>query len=164
MQEVICAYCKAKIIKPSHGNRVNKYCSKACADAARVGKPHPTIKKSLVDKVCPVCNNVFSVKPSQAERRVCCSRQCTNTLRKSLALGYDPNRRVKKQCPVCKHDFWVKKSRIGRQDTYCSVECMAEEFKTKLKGKRNPNYKHGMVKIRERRERVESNRIIYAIS
>lgn len=45
-----------------------------------------------------------------------------------------------KICPTCNKEFHVKPSHYGKR-TYCSKDCMAEDYKTRLRGAANPNYK-----------------------
>jgi len=48
-----------------------------------------------------------------------------------------------KTCKHCNIKFGIKKSHDGKQGTYCSQLCMAEDYKLKMNGEGNPNYKHG---------------------
>lgn len=36
--------------------------------------------KQKIQKVCPICQSFFLVKPSHADKRVCCGRECSNVL------------------------------------------------------------------------------------
>ncbi len=45
-----------------------------------------------------------------------------------------------KACRACGRDFAVKKSHLGKV-SYCSAVCMAHDFRSRLLGEANPNYR-----------------------
>ena len=52
-----------------------------------------------------------------------------------------PTTSVPVACKVCGKESMIKPSRVGRGGTYCSYGCMAEDYKTRMTGDANPNYK-----------------------
>lgn len=138
-----CEYCgKVFGVQPARKAR-SRYCSRRCKDAARIGKPHPTMQKVRVEKQCAFCGQCFFVKTSHVDKRHCCSRKCFGLLRGKNALGFDPTRRVEKACIVCGKSFLVKLSHAERAGTYCSKECMTIDYQSRFVGDANPNYRHG---------------------
>lgn len=53
---------------------------------------------------------------------------------------------VAKNCPVCGEEFKSKRSHADKT-TYCSTECMATAYKTRMAGKSNPNYRNAMGRV-----------------
>lgn len=98
-----------------------------------------------VTKPCLVCGKPVTVKPSHAAKGAgkFCSRACMGAWKTKIALGYDPAKRVVKFCQVCKKELHIKQSHVDIEGTYCSRECMAQGYRTSLKGEANPNFKHG---------------------
>ncbi len=56
-------------------------------------------------------------------------------------LGYKNS--TIKMCMYCNKNFRIKNYMAVRFGKYCSKDCMAEGYKTKLKGVANPHYKDG---------------------
>jgi hypothetical protein len=60
------------------------------------------------EKICPVCEKKFPIKPSHVHRRVYCSKSCVSTAQKTTLLGEkNPNYRgtKTKYCDICKSSF-----------------------------------------------------------
>lgn len=74
--------------------------------------------------VCPQCDQSFSVKPSHADKRTYCSRQCmAQAYKERLAGDENPNFRNAgwHVCPTCKRSFRSYK----RRAKFCSRKCRA---------------------------------------
>lgn len=142
--QLSCQHCGKTFSVAGGRKERSKYCSVRCTNAARVGKPHPTMQKVRVEKSCMFCGKSFFIKPSHANKRHCCSRKCHGALLSQGALGYDPTRRAERSCVICGKVSLVKMSRTERAGTYCSVECMATDYRNRMKGEANPNYRHGL--------------------
>jgi 5-methylcytosine-specific restriction endonuclease McrA len=52
-------------------------------------------------------------------------------------------KRVIKNCVVCGKEISVKPSHVKIEGTYCSKDCMAEDYRLIMQGNGNPNYRHG---------------------
>lgn len=103
-----------------------KTCSKECRD-----KHLHNINNQLKPKVCPVCGQTFMVKPSQWDRRLCCSIDCLskwkaekekgdengNSLERKVAKGLikrtDLEKRGDYHQKVVKKFFGIKKIPSG---------------------------------------------------
>lgn len=97
-----CAHCGQQFyLPPSRIKRGEKYCSRRCLKAAT---PAPT-----VEKICPVCNQPFTVRASIADRYTVCSREC-----RLANTQYQP-------CKRCGRLFPNSEKRYARH--YCSEEC-----------------------------------------
>ncbi len=66
-----------------------------------------------VTKTCPECGNTFSVIPSQATRRVYCSRECQKS-----ATHW-----TSQVCPQCEKPFTFHPSAYPNGRIHCSFEC-----------------------------------------
>lgn len=106
-----CLNCKKGYL----GIKTRKYCSKEC-----VRKVNSQKRRVRVEKVCPVCELVFSVKKSHAPKRKYCSYKC---------YGVSMRDRVEMVCSWCNKRFEKPKSvqkwnKIrGHKGTYCSRGC-----------------------------------------
>lgn len=147
----LCANCGAELqIPPSRAASCqNSYCDRACMLEHRErtdfyrGKNNPSWQGGLIALECAFCGEEFLVKHSHVEKRQCCSRKCRAALQSTNALGYDPEKRIKKACTVCGAIILVKQSHADIEGTYCSRECMAQDYQDTLTGDNNPNYKDG---------------------
>lgn len=77
----VCKTCgKEFVVATWYGK--GEYCSKECADAAKVVTHKPNV-------VCEYCGKEFYRKPSQLAnvKHICCSKQCMGELRKILYSG-----------------------------------------------------------------------------
>lgn len=106
----------------------------------------------MVNKICKICKQTFSVKNSLKDRATFCSNDCKNVGNKSLtgSRRYNWKPKIKKKCLVCKSNFEVPQWRRATA-LFCSKPCRAKnQYKTgvlkngeKLKGEKHPNWKGG---------------------
>ena len=113
-----CPIC-SKNFDPGPPSLKRIYCGLTCKHEGqrqklRTGKP----------KQCPVCDMEFYVSPSKTRR--CCSLKCS----KEWTLLTKPI------CIVC-----GRPCNTGTR--YCSMWCMSQSYKIRLRGPDNPNWKGG---------------------
>jgi hypothetical protein len=90
-----------------------KYCSRACADAAlRLPEPPPEPKPKLPERPCKVCGGIFT--PSRRDQTFCTKSCKSKASREALAA-----RLPLQVCPQCGETF--QPDRRGR--VFCSSEC-----------------------------------------
>ena len=78
-----------------------------------------------VELECPSCNTHFKVKPSHADRRKYCSKDC---------MGKGFQNKVKRECEWCGKSFKVVKSRVEHgRGKHCSKGCQYEANSEKLR-------------------------------
>lgn len=142
-----CANCGKQFSAPPSRAKNSKahFCSLACMSQFRKGDRTPNWKGGLVVSYCRNCGAEIRTKLSHKKKGegTYCSRGCQAAWISKNALGYDPEVRVVKQCRICGKDVPVKPSHATTEGTYCSRECMALSYRVSLKGKNNPNYRHG---------------------
>lgn len=122
-----------------------------------------------MNKTCPICNSLFSIKEHEAHRRVCCSRECANK-RHSQSMTGTGNSNYGEQiivlsCVYCGKDFYRKK-RLCRKanvtkNVFCSKSCSikyqakvtdwGQRFRGKQRddmvGENNHNWRGGITAI-----------------
>ena len=139
-----CANCgKQYSVPPSRAkNTKTHFCSQSCMSQFNKGDRNPNWKGGLAISFCRNCGTEIQTKPSHVKNGagVYCSRACQAAWKHKTALGYDPKLRIKKQCQTCGKDIFVKPSHADKAGAYCSRECMAVGYKTKLRGEANPNF------------------------
>jgi len=79
-------------------------------------------------EICPTCSNFFKQKPP-SQRRICCSVQCANILKKGKEV---PSRKtgVIKRCMQCTKEIYVVNCKIKRK-SFCNRECQYKYLKNK---------------------------------
>jgi 5-methylcytosine-specific restriction endonuclease McrA len=149
--ELTCVYCGVLFsVPPSQVRAGRKYCSMVCQAKASSGEHNPNWKGGLTERKCAKCGNSIKIKPSHIkETGNFCSQACAREWRRANAIGYDPTKRVVKHCQVCGKELRIKQSHVEIEGTYCSTACMAEGYRSVLKGRANPNYRHGMAYTNE---------------
>jgi hypothetical protein len=118
-----------------------KYCSHPCS--VKTGSENTRFTKKQL--LCFVCNKLFEIKPSQIKRSKNnhCSRQCSAKTNGKEVTKRSLEKRVIKKCIVCGKEKTVKPSHAKIEGTYCSKDCMAKDYKTRLQKENNPNFSHG---------------------
>ncbi len=97
------------------------------------GKRKTTIPRTLPDKTCPNCGNIFRPKHS---KNVCCSHKCSNRKGKFV------------KCEQCGKEIWKKPYNLKAKKSFCSKEC-ADKGHSKFMRKKfpggsgNPFYRSG---------------------
>lgn len=76
---------KTRRYEVEHGR--GKFCSHVCARRYD-GKT----KRKFVDKLCPICDKIFSLNPSRAKKRTYCSVKCSNKGHTSLIKKKRPRK------------------------------------------------------------------------
>lgn len=153
-----CTYCKKKSKRfPSQVSSGKMFCNTSCCHKYTVGNKNPNWKGGLVDKTCVICNKVFQVKISHVGYRKTCSKKCMGVYQSVTRKGQNRKRRTK-YCIVCDEELEIKLSHADNHGIYCSYECMAEDYKTRLSGYKNPHWKGGMVK-----KKCESCKKVYLV-
>lgn len=69
-----------------------------------------------------------------------------NLVKAAEANKARPSTQVDQTCPTCHSVRKIKPSHVGTE-IYCSKACMAEGYKTRLRGKANPNYRGTLGKV-----------------
>lgn len=90
--EKVCITCGKKFYVNIHYGK-GLYCSKVCADKAKISEHIPNV-------VCAYCGKKFYKKPSQIKRNKvhCCSRECMGLYRKTAYSGINnPNYNNRKE-------------------------------------------------------------------
>ena len=67
----------------------NKYCSKSCADKARIGIHGKGPKKEWIELTCINCNKEFKVTPCRGNQAKYCSQKCRPIWNKGLNARED---------------------------------------------------------------------------
>ena len=97
-----------------------------------------------LNKICPFCKNQFKAKRKE---HVCCSIKCA---KKWGAIRGRNNADYRKEieCEYC-HKKVLKARKILRKNKhfFCSYQCYWVFKKEDMKGKNNPNYRHGDFKL-----------------
>lgn len=71
-------------------------------------------KYKLTQKICPICNNIFTVKNGSPKEKTTCSLSCSNTyFRSGLNNKFQSYRKIcflihKKECIICKENRVVE--------------------------------------------------------
>lgn len=70
---------------PKNGNsykKLNKFIADNNIDVSHFSDRR-VIKYPIVDKVCPICSNIFKAKSGDSKEKQTCSRACSNTMYRS---------------------------------------------------------------------------------
>jgi 5-methylcytosine-specific restriction endonuclease McrA len=100
--------------------------------------------KGKVVKLCCVCGDEFSVKPSHAKKRFTCSYQCMHkdpVLKQARRKKLE--KKISKLCLMCGELFIVKLGHSSKRIT-CSRKCRYVYTSSITQGKDNPNYSNAM--------------------
>lgn len=136
-----CAFCEQSMYLPPYRLQASKTvcCSKACADAYKVGRPLLE-RRRQVELVCRQCGESFTKPQSQAATAKYCSRACS-----ALACREAPRRAGVHEVVCSNCGETVKKSssaaRMGQTHYFCNSRCKGEWQRTHLRGSGNPAYK-----------------------
>lgn len=122
---------------------VAKYCCQNCMPKA--GSSNPNFKGGLVHSNCLECGKDTYVKKSHAAKGSgkYCSNSCKGKAHAKLRAVQSLAKRIIKKCIVCNAEISVKPSHQHIEGTYCSYVCMSNDYKTRMSGLANPNFKHG---------------------
>jgi endogenous inhibitor of DNA gyrase (YacG/DUF329 family) len=132
--EKVCQYCGItyKIDK----SRINKshYCSRRCADLSRPKGSNSKIwQGGNIGMVCPCCHRSFSVKRGD-KRRKCCSRYCSDEIRRN---------RIHLDCAICGNKYVEQLSKANRYEhSFCSTKCRFEYMAAS--GANTPGWRGGI--------------------
>jgi len=112
---LVCGQCGQPFyVRRRDTLRVQRFCSLACADYARDGKPLGTRAQRLTVR-CRNCAIAFDCYPSRRDKAFC-SMTCQR--------NWEQSRRIEKRCAGCGQPFRVIPSRLHR--LYCSNACYVE--------------------------------------
>lgn len=89
-------------------NAERKFCKKECVDKY-------IDLNNRVTKICKICNKEFRCNKAKAEWKVCCSKECSEELKKKIES------KVTKICVVCNKEFESLKCHPYK--ICCSPEC-----------------------------------------
>lgn len=95
-----------------------RFCSEACASAARYRRNRGSPPDGVFEKVCPVCKAAFTARRHD---KTYCSRTCIQTARTRRAKGIPIATPAHRECPVC--GTTISRDRPLRDDNFCSKEC-----------------------------------------
>jgi len=77
-------------------------------------------KKTWVDKECPICWEMFYVRPSYVNKAKCCSKKCLNIFQL---------KRIKFICKYCWCEYERRPSELKiHWSSYCSDDCKHKSF------------------------------------
>ena len=93
-------------------------------------KRHPRIK--IIEKVCPICNNIFNVG-SGKKRQKTCSKEC-GIKKRILDNLIKTQNAYKKECLEC-HKLFEDRSGHFKEVKYCSTKCANRTKSAKYKYK-----------------------------
>lgn len=110
-----------------------------------VGENNPNWKGGLVSQKCKECGGTYKTKRNRVIKGLSkfCSRSCVSKFNGKIASKIALSKRIIKNCVVCDKKIFIKPSHVGSEGTYCSKECMAMHYKSRLRQENNPNYRHG---------------------
>lgn len=139
--EVSCCICAKKLYRRPSDLSKNKgdnvFCSNEC-----VGK-YNTMRhqKNRVSKNCLICNKKYSVKPSEANRSVTCSRECQKIWQSKYLIGINasnfdtsiPLEKRKTECRWCNKElklfpYQVRNIEENQAEYFCSIDCKREWY------------------------------------
>jgi len=140
---VTCKTCGTVKRFPLSIAKNRKYCSRSCRPTK--GSDNPNWKGGLLERECKLCSKKFETKQKNVRNGYgnYCSRECSSKFASSVFSAKSKRKRIIKSCNICGESISIKPSRDGIAGTYCSTECMAIGYKSRLTGKNNPNYKQG---------------------
>lgn len=155
-RNAICDMCGTPFYYPPYylkRNRKHRFCSRKCyADYKKTFGGYNNKEKTI--KTCPICRKNFSVWPSIANRRKCCSLECGDIMARKNKLPstckncgvkissnrifcghkcyFEFMRKSRKErtdnlvtCKVCGKVFITKT--ITKKATYCSLNCYGKD-------------------------------------
>lgn len=153
-----CLTCCKVFNARSHKGIVRKYCSRPCLLIS--------LRQNQPSKNCKHCGKNFSLPPSQLNKKAFCGKPCRDSHLKATSPGIDffcnkcgkafkaYEKRLfcsiqcraefhyrEKPCSFCQKVFKIKPSHYDIT-FYCSRDCAAKDYKTRLTGNQNPNYKN----------------------
>lgn len=136
---VTCDFCgrKSLVLKCRTKNGRSKYCSKECANKAKV-------RSEIVN--CEVCGKPFQKKRSNPGRRFC-SKKCMGIAQRGHTRREKDGRILR--CDYCGRPFYSQKSRLDTS-RFCSKYCQIQYFVPNRSGEKSPTYKGG-IGIRRRK-------------
>lgn len=155
-----CLYCgEEKQIAQYRLRPEGNYCSQSCS-AKHIGelKKENNTYKTGVNKACPICNKEFYVKPSQVERRITCSRECSALLVKQTgrlkgennpAYGKDYNSidKILINCRYCGKEILRSENYLNRIPNPCCSKSCHFNYLASIRntyGENNPNWMGGL--------------------
>ncbi len=137
-----CISCGAEFKVPPCRSSA-QYCSIPCIP--KKGSDSPRWTGGLILSKCLECGKETRVKKSHAKRGAgkYCSYQCMGIGNGKIHSARAYEKRIIKNCKVCKKEVRIKPSHVDIEGTYCSKICMRCDYKTRLLGDTNPNFRHG---------------------
>jgi len=104
-----------------------------------------TNAKKAIYNICEICGVSFRIKPSEKDKRKCCSRECAHLNLKRNSIGEKNNNykpKIIKQCECCNKEFEVDESKQDRRKC-CSRECMGKMKTLNYSGENSISWKGG---------------------
>lgn len=97
-----------------------------------------------IKRKCEVCNKIFEVYPCRVKNQG--AKYCSNKCQR-IGVGIKRSKNYKHQTFICGHCGKETKRKpsviMKNKINYCSMGCMAKDYKNRMSGKKNPNYKDG---------------------
>jgi len=127
------------------------YCSKECADKAKIGKSNETVKNGKYVN-CSNCGKEIYRSACRLKKTSIyfCSNACQYEWRKKTGASKGNNSptwkggKEKLICPVCGKSFERIRAEASYHDiNYCSRECMAKDYSKRFSGKNSPTWQGG---------------------
>lgn len=133
-----CIVCDKSFYVPLHMLKkgYGKCCSQKCR-GEHMKKPN--------NRKCEICGELFHVKPSRIKKGdgKYCSDKCRCVGAGKTNSERQKETRLQVACVICGKMKFIKPSHDTHERNYCSVVCMARDYKNRLSGESNPNYKDG---------------------
>lgn len=132
-----CIFCNKDMeLLPSENK---KFCSVECYKNYCKQKRDNNIQKFKSIYKCEICGNEISPENKRIYKRRFCSKKCYNTYREDSCRN-----RIYTKCGFCEKDIEIIQSRaLKNEKSYCSQECMAEDYKERFKGENSPSWNGG---------------------
>ena len=119
--------------------RIKKIVESYKINCSHFDNHHFQKKHKIVEKICPVCSDIFQTKEGDTHEKTYCSKKCCNSLdlgnrrtketnlKRSLKLKYPPRPDVEKVCLFCQKHFMVKYSPRNKVN-FCSTSCSSKKM------------------------------------
>jgi G:T-mismatch repair DNA endonuclease (very short patch repair protein) len=116
-----CGYCGKKFETSisQYKRYKNNYCSRKCADKAKIGVELPGNRAELHKCICPICGKEFYQSKNTKNPKKTCSQKCGYVLR-----GQTRDKKVTLICQYCGKEYTVHNCEKERSK-YCSRSCLA---------------------------------------
>lgn len=124
---ILCQNCglEFQAVDTAVGRCRRKFCSRKCANAAKVGNPAPN-KTDGVVKPCEICGTAFRVPDCRAKTARYCSYPCQHEAKRRVTgAAHKLFTRMPRTCQWCGGAFEAIPAKVAcGQGKYCSRRCL----------------------------------------